>query len=489
MVAEARVLLGREFAGYRLTEIVGQGDMSTVYHGRRVDDEYADAAVKVLRASPDVPGGHATFRTRFFREAQTVAALRHDHIISVLDYGEWQGMPYMVMPLATGGTLAGRLATTPHAFPLAAAAEYAIQLASALDHAHWHGIVHRDVKPSNALLDAQGRLLLADFGIARLYTPSARGEQATALTALTSAGEIMGTPSYMAPEQFRGQRIGPAADIYALGVVLYLCATGRLPFEGETPVAVGMAHLWDIPLSPQLLRPELPAPAAAAILGALAKDPAWRFDSAGTLAGAFAAGVAGRWTAENRVHARDLGWDQTPPYRVESGPTGAGRQATASSRPLRLGMVAVAVVALLIIAIAFMPTVQNGGLPSASARSKSAAAVVGAAERLATSGRGPTLVVRYDGAQVYALWPDGSRRWTVWADGALVGPPTIRDDVVALTTVRGTRYTVRASDGAILTRVVATATPGTATPGTGKGHGDNGHSGNDGKGDGGEGDA
>ena len=151
-------------------------------------------------------------------------------------------------------------------------------------------------------------------------------------------------------------------------------------------------------------------------------------------------------------------------------------------------MAAVAVVALLIIAIAFMPTVQNGGLPSASARSKSAAAVVGAAERLATSGRGPTLVVRYDGAQVYALWPGGSRRWTVWADGALVGPPTIRDDVVP-DDGEGTRYTVRASDGAILTRVVATATPGPATPGTGKGHGDNGHSGNDGKGDGGEGDA
>jgi serine/threonine-protein kinase len=271
MLGATDPLLGSELAGYRLTHVLGIGGMSAVYLGRSLDDLHVKSAIKVLRDSPGTTSNYDAFRARFYREAETAASLRHEHILSVLEYGEWQGLPYMVMPLATGGTLRRRIADESGQFPFAATAAYAVQLASALDYAHEHGIVHCDVKPSNVLLDGQGRLLLADFGIAHLYRPSSILADTT--VTLTAHGEVIGTPAYMAPEQFKGQRIGPAADIYALGVVLYLLAVGRLPFEGATPVAVGMAHLRETPLSPCLYRPDLPAPAAAAILSALEKDP------------------------------------------------------------------------------------------------------------------------------------------------------------------------------------------------------------------------
>jgi hypothetical protein len=462
MLAEADTLLGRELAGYRLTKVVGRGGMSTVYLGRRIDDDNAEAAIKVLQESP---GGHATSHTRFCREAQTVASLQHDHILPVLDYGEWQGLSYMVMPLAAGGTLRRRLASTPGPFPLAVAAAYAVQLASALDYAHQHTIVHGDVKPSNVLLDGQGRLLLADFGLARHFARPLYGDEATTLT---SPDEVLGTPDYMAPEQFLGHSVGPAADIYALGVVLYLLATGLLPFEGETPVAVGIAHLHDIPLSPRLFRADLPAPAAAAILCALAKNPVRRFASAGTLAQAFAAGIEERWTAENRAHARMLERQRRSGTSARSKTARSRGPARAPARSFRTSLAALAGVVLLASGLAAALAVQRESLWSATPTSQVQVVSATVPERLpatATYDRGADVVMRYSGSQVWALWPDGSRRWTVWVDAALAGPPMVQGDLVALTTVIGTRYTVRANDGAILSRVLAAVTPA-----TGKGH-------------------
>jgi serine/threonine protein kinase len=479
MLAEADTLPGRELAGYQLTGVVGKGGMSTVYLGQRADDADTKYAIKVLQESPGVTGSHATFRTRFHREAEAATSLRHDHILPVLDYGEWRGLPYMVMPLATGGTLGKRLAAEPGPFPLAAAAAYAVELASALDYAHQHGVVHRDVKPSNALLDGQERLLLADFGIARIYEQSIRGDEATTLTC---TGEVLGTPCYMAPEQFQGQRVGPAADIYALGVVLYLLATSRLPFEGETLLAIGMAHVHGTPISPQLLRPDLPVPAAAAILAALAKDPAWRFDGAGTLARAFAAGVEGRWTPENRARASAQVQELTHPNSPSSPSTGERAEGWASASSLRTGLAALAAVVLLGSGIAAAQAVQPGGLLSASPTSQSNVVGASVPERLpatATSSRTLAAAIRYDGSQVYLLWPDGSRRWTVWLDATLAGPPVVRGDVVYVTTASGTRYTLRASDGKILTRV-----PATVKHGKGKDyHGGDGGGGGDNEGD------
>lgn len=457
-LAGAETLLGSEIAGYRIIGVLGGGGMSIVYRGQRIhaeDGAPTECAIKVLREAPGISGSHATFRARFYREAETAASLRHHHILSVLDYGEYQGFPYMVMPLATGGTLSACITSGPGQLPLSDVATYAVQLASALDCAHRSGIVHRDVKPSNTLLDDQGRLLLADFGIARLYEqPYNQAEEATTLT---SNGEVLGTPNYMAPEQFQGQRVGPAVDIYAFGVVLYLLVTGRLPFEGETPLALGMAHLYDTPLSPRLLRPDLPVPAAAAILGALAKDPARRFESAGDLADAFVAGVEGRWTEENRERAYAQKRESTQPspdYANQEASVTAVRWPAFS---LRTALVTIAALLLLGGGIATTQAAQTGGFHSA-AKSQSVITDVSAQERVsATAIRANALasLIRYNGAQVYALWPDGSRRWTMWVDSALVGTPVVRGDLIYATTVRGTKYVLRASDGVIVSRVPA----------------------------------
>ncbi|HEU4782470.1 MAG TPA: protein kinase [Ktedonobacterales bacterium] len=463
-------LLGSELAGYRLTHVLGVGGMSAVYLGRRMDDLHVKSAIKVLRDSPGTTSNYEAFRARFYREAETAALLRHEHILPVLDYGESQGLPYMVMPLAAGGTLRSRIAAESGQFPIAVTAAYAVQLASALDYAHEHGIVHCDVKPSNVLLDGQGRLLLADFGIAHLYRPSSAHVDA-ALT-LTDRGEVIGTPSYMAPEQFKGQHVGPAADIYALGVVLYLLAVGRLPFEGTTPVAVGMAHLRETPLSPCLYRPDLPSPAAAAILSALEKDPRRRFASAGALALAFASGVEGNWTAANSEHASMLDHELTDTYPVRPWRV---RQRAAPRPSLRAGLATLATALVLGGGIVAAQAIQSESTPSLLERPAFHSAVINSSgpERAANAvvsshptkttptkgaptGQQPlTTAIRYRGSQVYAQRSDGKRLWAVWTDSVLAAPPRIRGDFIYLTTLLGSQYTLRAGDGEILSLVTA----------------------------------
>ncbi|HEY1388578.1 MAG TPA: serine/threonine-protein kinase [Ktedonobacterales bacterium] len=461
-------LLGRELAGYRLTHVLGIGGMSAVYLGRSLDDLHVKSAIKVLRDSPGTTGNYDAFRARFYREAETAASLRHEHILSVLDYGESQGLPYMVMPLATGGTLRRRIAAESGQFPFAVTAAYAFQLASALDYAHQHGVVHCDVKPSNVLLDEQGCLLLADFGIAHLYRPSSVLAD-TAIT-LTSYGEVIGTPSYMAPEQFKGQHLGPAADIYALGVVLYLLATGCLPFEGPTPIAVGMSHLRETPLSPCLYRPDLPGPAAAAILSALEKDPRRRFTSAGALALAFAAGVEGNWTVANSEHASALDQELTDAYPIRSWRV---RQRAAPRPSLRAGLATLATALVLGSGIVAAQAIQHESTPSLLERPAFHSAVINSSgpERAANAvvsnhptkttptkgsptGQQPlTTAIRFRGSQVYAKRSDGKLLWAVWTDSVLAAPPRIRGDLIYLTTLLGSQYTLRAGDGEILSLV------------------------------------
>ena len=486
-------LLGSALAGYRLTHVLGIGGMSAVYLGRRLDDLHVKSAIKVLRDSPGTTSNYDAFRARFYREAETAASLRHAHILSVLDYGESQGLPYMVMPLATGGTLRRRIAAETGQFPFAVTAAYAVQLASALDYAHEHGIVHCDVKPSNVLLDGQSRLLLADFGIAHLYRPSS--VLADAAVTLTAHGEVIGTPAYMAPEQFKGQRVGPAADIYALGVVLYLLAVGRLPFDGTTPVAVGMAHLRETPLSPCLYRPDLPSPAAAAILSALEKDPRRRFASAGALALAFAAGVEGDWTAANSAHAIALDGELTDAYPVRPWRV---RQHAAPRPSLRAGLATLATALVLGGGLVAAQAIQHESTPSllerpafhsavinSSGPDRAANAVVSSHPAKTTPTKGAptgqqplTTAIRYRGSQVYAKRSDGKLLWTVWADSVLAAPPRIRGDFVYLTTLLGSQYTLRAGDGEILSLVTAAMqqnNPPSAKPGDGHSKGNKHH--------------
>jgi serine/threonine-protein kinase len=278
--------LGEVVENYRLISVLGSGSTSVVYRAKDIDDEQAMAAVKVLTfhdaaASID----RAAFRTRFLREARAASRLRHDHILPVLSYGEMDELTYMVMPLITGGTLGARLTGGQPPLPLAQVADYARQLAGALDYAHSQGIVHRDVKPSNVLLDERGPLYLTDFGIARLFDTGTNAITSERI-GLTHTGQVLGTPYYMAPEQIKGEPVGPATDIYALGVVVYQMVTGQVPYQGDTPLAVAMQHLQDDPCPPSLLRSGLPPAAEEAILRAMAKQPADRFATAAELADA-----------------------------------------------------------------------------------------------------------------------------------------------------------------------------------------------------------
>jgi serine/threonine protein kinase len=291
-------LIGRTIAGYRLLGPLGRGGMSIVFLAQPLDCPQNRVAVKVLMPyDASTEEEWRSSQARFLREAQAAYQMHHEHILPVLGYGVTDDIFYIIMPVITGGTLSQRLAREQGLMPLEEIAGFLNQLASAIDYANQHGVVHRDIKPSNVLLDKQGGVYLVDFGIVRLFEtgPFAIDE---APTRLTTTGKLYGTPSYMAPERFKGEQAEPASDIYALGVMLYLLVTGQLPFRGDNPVVVGMKHLNEIPLPPRSLRSDLPEPAEAAILKALAKKPADRFARAGSLAAAFDAGIRGQWAQE-----------------------------------------------------------------------------------------------------------------------------------------------------------------------------------------------
>jgi serine/threonine-protein kinase len=241
---------------YRLLEPLGRGSMSAVWLaedtelGRRV-------AVKTL--------GPAADRQRFTREARAVAALSHPNICALYDFGETEGRPFMVLEHLSNGSLEDLLAAGKP-LPDREVARIAAEVASGLAHAHERGLVHRDLKPANILFDAEGRAKIADFGIARM------GGTGT----LTEAGTVLGTASYISPEQASGEPAGPASDVYSFGVVLFRLLTGRLPFVGSNAMEVVRMHRDDPPPRVRDLRAEAPPELAALADRSLAKSPATR---------------------------------------------------------------------------------------------------------------------------------------------------------------------------------------------------------------------
>ena len=255
---------GLTIGSYRLVAPAGAGGMAEdwrAYHPRL--DSYV--AIKFL--SPRY-GMDPAYLDRFLREARAVSRLEHPNILTVHDFGEQDAWTYMVSPFVGGGTLEARLRRG--AWTVEEAAAVLAPLADALDYAHGEGLVHRDVKPSNVLFTERGRLVLSDFGIARMVEGT---------TLLSHTGMIIGTPLYMSPEQADGQRVGPLSDQYSLGVVAYQMLTGRPPFIAETPVALLVAHMHKPLPPPRRLNPALPERAEAALFKVLAKDPADRFAS------------------------------------------------------------------------------------------------------------------------------------------------------------------------------------------------------------------
>lgn len=263
---------------YEIRELLGMGGMGAVYRGYQTSLR-REVAIKIL---PPAFAAQDEALARFTREAQTAAALEHAHIVPVYDYGTDKGLSYVVMRLITGGTLSDRLARISQAdedLPsLGEVAEVLRQLASALDYAHSRGVIHRDIKASNVMFDDQGSAFIVDFGIAKLTN---------ATTGLTVSGMVIGTPSYMSPEQWRGESVTPAADQYALGVMTYAMLTGRLPFEAPSTHALMYKHLNEQPTPPHIWRATLPEGVRTVIDKALAKDARDRYPSVRAFAAAF----------------------------------------------------------------------------------------------------------------------------------------------------------------------------------------------------------
>ena len=249
---------------YRIIGRIGRGGMATVYkaHHPALD---RDVAIKVL---PDFFAEDEAYRERFQQEARSVARLKHPNILNVFDFGQEQGITYLVLELVEGGTLAERLGRP---MDLEDVIRIMRPIASALDHAHAQGVLHRDIKPSNILIHRDGTPVLADFGLAKM---------ADSVRRLTASGTVLGTPEYMSPEQGAGEPIGPPSDRYSLAVVGYEMLTGRVPFEAETPAAVLLSHINKALPPTRELVGELSGHVEDALRKALAKSPLDRFDSA-----------------------------------------------------------------------------------------------------------------------------------------------------------------------------------------------------------------
>jgi len=249
---------------YRVVRKLGSGGMADVYLaedeelGRRV-------AIKILN---ERHANDEQFVERFRREAKNAAGLSHPNIVSIYDRGEAEGTYYIAMEYLDGRSLK-ELVVARGPLPVGDAIAFTREVLSALRFAHRKGVVHRDIKPHNVMADADGRLKVTDFGIAR-----------AGASQMTEAGSIIGTAQYLSPEQARGAAVDQRSDLYSVGIVLYELLTGAVPFNGETPVEIAMRHLSDTPQPPSMKRPEIPPDLDMIVLRALAKNPDDRFQTA-----------------------------------------------------------------------------------------------------------------------------------------------------------------------------------------------------------------
>jgi serine/threonine-protein kinase len=270
--------IGEEIAGYRIEAIAGRGGMGVVFRAEHMHLN-RHVALKVLTADL---AGNRSFRQRFIREAQTAARLDHPNIVPVFDAGEADGLLYIAMKFIDGTDLGGLLDAEDHFSPQRAI-DVLADVADALDIAHAAGLVHRDVKPGNVLVD-NVRSWLTDFGLTK---------RIASRTALTAAGRTVGTAAYLAPEQIRGQDVDARTDVYAFACVLYECLSGTVPFERDNDMAVLWAHLEQEPDSASSRRPELGADADAVLATGLAKKKDDRFASCGEMIAALAEATGG----------------------------------------------------------------------------------------------------------------------------------------------------------------------------------------------------
>jgi len=258
-------LIGQNLGRYQILELIGEGGMATVYkaYDTRLERE---VAIKVIRREAFPPDQLNTILKRFEREAKSLGGLSHPNIVGVIDYGEHEGSPYLVMVYLSGGTLKDRLGKP---MPWRDAVRLLIPIARALEYTHEHHIINRDVKPSNILMTDKGQPMLTDFGLVKIFEDKAS-------TNLTASGAGLGTPDYMAPEQWTGESTAQS-DLYSLGVVLYEMITGHRPYISDTPVGILLKQASEpLPL-PKKYVPDLPQNVESVLLKVLARKPDDRY--------------------------------------------------------------------------------------------------------------------------------------------------------------------------------------------------------------------
>lgn len=259
------LVIGDRLGPYRLEEVLGEGGMGIVYRASREPDG-DPVALKVLRRELS---HDETYRRRFVHEARAAGEVHHRHLVPVLEAGEEDERIYLAVAFVEGRTLEDRIAADG-TLPLDQLVRLTAQVASGLDALHRTDLVHRDVKPSNIILDQAGNAALTDFGLAK----------GRAYTVLTKPGQVMGTLDYLAPEMIKGLPATPSSDVYALGCVVFECLTGHPPFAEKAVFQVGIAHLEEPPPDPCQARDDCPEGLSWAVLRALEKDPAQRPPSA-----------------------------------------------------------------------------------------------------------------------------------------------------------------------------------------------------------------
>ncbi|MBN1565410.1 MAG: protein kinase [Anaerolineae bacterium] len=272
-------LTGTTLGQYTLAALIGQGGMAAVYRAHQTSMD-RDVALKVM--APEL-AKNQEFVARFEREARVIARLQHPHILPVIDFGRDGEHIYLVMRYVQGSILSERLIKTT--LTVQQVERFLGQIASALAYAHHKGVIHRDLKPTNVLLDEQENTYLTDFGIAKMLAG------ATSEVNLTATGHVMGTPAYMAPEQWRSEAVDARTDVYALGIMLYEMLIGSQPFRADTPYSMMYKHFDTPPPLPRVVNPDLPERIEDVILRALEKDPNARYPSAEQLAQEFSAAV------------------------------------------------------------------------------------------------------------------------------------------------------------------------------------------------------
>ncbi len=272
-------LQGHTLGPYELQELLGQGGMGVVYRAHHSKMK-RDVAVKIL---PSGNVNNEVHLKRFLREAEITALLEHPHIVPIYDYGSLDNLNYVIMRLLTGGSLTERMegwagGTIPRP-PMSEIIALFKDIASALDYAHGKGAIHRDIKPGNVMFDNTGNVFVVDFGLVKLVD--------AARSVLTGSGIILGTPAYMAPEQWKDEPLTPAIDQYAVAILLFAAITGALPFDSDTPYELMQMHCYHDPPPAHLKRDDVSVEASAILERALSKHPMERFGSVSEFIQAF----------------------------------------------------------------------------------------------------------------------------------------------------------------------------------------------------------